>query len=280
MTKKATNKSINKDILLENYHKLSIQVSLNGLSFCVLDSIGKTITNCKELSFGRELTPFEVQKELKSFLRDNAIEDYAFSDVVVVHRNNLFSLVPQALFDKKEVANYLKFNAKILANDLIEYDEISSYDLVNVYVPFSNINNFIYELFGEFNFYHHGSIMIQAVLAAHKISAEEICYVYLSEGEMDIIITGDKKLLYYNNFHFTTTEDFLYYLLFTFEQLKLDSRSVKLRLFGNVEEGDALYTVSHEYVQSVSIYLPSNPEFLKDDIIADSTNYLVINAFK
>ena len=197
MTKKATNKSINKDILLENYHKLSIQVSLNGLSFCVLDSIGKTITNCKELSFGRELTPFEVQKELKSFLRDNAIEDYAFSDVVVVHRNNLFSLVPQALFDKKEVANYLKFNAKILANDLIEYDEISSYDLVNVYVPFSNINNFIYELFGEFNFYHHGSIMIQAVLAAHKISAEEICYVYLSEGEMDVVQKDPKVIEVY-----------------------------------------------------------------------------------
>jgi len=280
MTKKATNKSITKDIQLEDYHKLSIQVSLNGLSFCVLDSIGKTLTQCKELTFERELTPFEVQKELKSFLRDNAIEDYSFSDVVVVHRNNLFSLVPQALFDKKEVANYLKFNAKILANDLIEYDEISSYDLVNVYVPFSNINNYIYELFGEFNFYHHGSIMIQAVLAAHKISTEEICYVYISEGEMDIIITGEKKLLYYNNFHFTSTEDFVYYLLFTFEQLKLDSRSVKLRLFGNVEEGDALYNVSHEYVQSVAIYLPSNPEFLKENVMDDSTNYLVINAFK
>ena len=280
MTKKETNKSTSKDILLENYHKLSIQVSLNGLSFCVLDSIGKTLPLCKELAFGRELTPFEVQKELKNFLRDNAVEDYSFSDVVVVHRNNLFSLVPQALFDKKELANYLKFNAKILANDLIEYDEISSYDVVNVYVPFSNINNYIYDLFGEFNFYHHGSIIIQAVLAAHKISTEEICYVYVSEGEMDIIIIGEKKLLYFNHFHFTTTEDFLYYLLFTFEQLKLDSRSVKLRLFGKVEEGDALYTVSHEYVQSVSIYLPSNPEFLKDDVMADSTKYLVINALK
>ena len=280
MTKEETNKNITKDILLENYHKLSIQVSLNGLSFCVLDSIGKTLTQCKELSFGKELTPYEIQKKLKRFLRDNAIEDYAFSDVVIVHRNTLFSLVPQALFDKEEVANYLKFNAKILANDLIEYDEISSYDLVNVYVPFSNINNYIYEVFGEFNFYHHGSILIQAILAAHKISTEEICYVYISEGEMDIIITGDKKLLYYNNFHFTTTEDFVYYLLFTLEQLKLDTRTIKLRLFGNVEEGDALYTISHEYIQNVSIYLPANPEFLEDSVMPNSMNYLLINAFR
>ena len=64
------------------------------------------------------------------------------------------------------------------------------------------------------------------------------------------------------------------------EQLKLDSRSIKLRLFGDVEEGDALYTVSQEYVQNVSIYLPSNPEFLKDDVMADATKYLLINALK
>ena len=280
MTKKETNKNYSKDILLENYHKLSIQVSLNGLSFCVLDSIGKTLPLCKELTFGRELSPFEVQKELKNFLRDNDVEEYSFSEVVVVHRNNLFSLVPQALFDKKELANYLKFNAKILANDRIEYDEIATYELINVYVPFSNINNYIYELFGEFNFYHHGSIITQAVLASHKIDTQDICYVYISEGAMDIIITGGKKLLYFNHFHFTTTEDFVYYLLFTFEQLKLDSRSIKLRLFGDVEEGDALYTVSQEYVQNVSVYLPSNPEFLKDDVMADATKYLLINALK
>ena len=173
MTKKEINSS--RDQPLENYHKLSIQVSLNGLSFCILDTIGNTITLGQNLSFGKELSPYEVQKELKDFFREHSITDYAFSEVVVIHRNHLFSLVPKALFQEDDLANYLKFNAKILANDLIEYDEIANYDMVNVYVPFVNINNYIYDLFGEFEFMHNGTVMVQTLLNSHNNGKEPVC---------------------------------------------------------------------------------------------------------
>ena len=124
MTKKESNTSPEKSE--ENYHKLSIQVGLNGLSFCIFDSIRHTVTLSRRSDFGKELTPFEVQKELKALFRAGYRSRPNFTEVVVIHRNNLFSLVPKSLFDADELANYLKFNAKILANDLIEYDEISN----------------------------------------------------------------------------------------------------------------------------------------------------------
>ncbi len=83
-----------------------------------------------------------------------------FSEVIIVHRNDLFSLVPKVLFDPNELANYLKFNTKILANDLLEYDEIQAYEMVNVYIPFVNINNFIYDQFGDFEFKHHSTVLV------------------------------------------------------------------------------------------------------------------------
>jgi hypothetical protein len=164
MTKEEKN---NQENILDNYHKLSIQVSLNGLSFCILDTIGNNIPLSRHLDFGKEFSPYEVQKELKELLRENKVTDYKFSEVVVIHRNNLFSLVPKALFDKAELPNYLKFNSKILANDLIAYDELDSYDMINVYVPFVNINNYIYDLFGRFEFKHNGTVLIEALLNTH-----------------------------------------------------------------------------------------------------------------
>ncbi|MCM4169886.1 DUF3822 domain-containing protein [Arenibacter sp. TNZ] len=258
-----TNETTNK--ILENskseYQKLSIQVSLNGLSFCVLDTLSNTILASERLVFENELTPYAVQKEIKQLFEKIRIKDVKFSEVVVIHRNNLFSLVPQALFNKEELANYLKFNAKILANDHIEYDEVKNLDMVNVYVPFMNINNYIYDLFGEFEFMHHGTILIQTLTNSHGNLSEPICYVHLIEGHMDIAVISHKKLILYNNFSFNTKEDFIYYLLFTLEQLKLDTETTKLKLFGSIEEGDELYNMCHEYVRDISIFIPSNTSF-------------------
>jgi len=258
-----TNETTNK--ILENskseYHKLSIQVSLNGLSFCVLDTLSNTILASEKLVFENELTPYAVQKEIKQLFEKNKIKDVKFSEVVVIHRNNLFSLVPQALFNKEELANYLKFNTKILANDHLEYDEIKSMDMVNVYVPFMNINNYIYDLFGEFEFMHHGTILIQMLTNSHGNIIEPICYIHIIEGHLDITVISNKKLILYNNFSYNTREDFIYYLLFTLEQLKLDTETTKLKLFGSIEEGDELYNMCHQYVRDISIFIPSNTSF-------------------
>ncbi|HMB61976.1 MAG TPA: DUF3822 family protein [Eudoraea sp.] len=275
MTKKATNNAEN---TLDSYHKLSIQVSLNGLSFCIFDTIGKNIPLSKHLDFGKELSPYEMQKELKELLVVNSIRDYRFSEVVVIHRNNLFSLVPKALFDRDELPNYLKFNAKILANDLIAYDEIDTYDLVNVYVPFVNINNFIYDLFGEFEFKHSGTVLVEALLNTQSNGKEPVCYVHVAEQQMDITVLAQKKLQFYNSFPYTTREDFLYYLLFTLEQLKLDPSSVKLRLFGAVEESDEIYTICYEYIQHLSIFIPPATNYPIEDTDLEAIDFTVINA--
>lgn len=272
MTKKENNNNI------EDYYKLSIQVSLNGLSFCIVDTIANTIILSKRLHFGKELSPYEIQKELKQLFRESRIEDYSFAEVIVIHRNNLFSLVPKPLLDKAELANYLKFNVKILANDLVEYDEIESYDLVNVYVPFVNINNYIYDLFGEFEFMHHGTIMIQSLLNSHSNGNEPICYVHVADKQIDITVLAQKQLLFFNSFHYTTKEDFIYYLLFTLEQLKLNTENIKLRLFGAVDMGDELYNICYEYIQHISIFIPPNDIHPADESEKEDIDFTVLNS--
>ncbi|MCM4168893.1 DUF3822 domain-containing protein [Arenibacter sp. H213] len=261
------------------YHKLSIQVSLNGLSFCVLDTLSNTVIASEKIKFENELTPYAVQKEIKQLFDKNEIQKIQFSEVVVIHRNNLFCLVPKALFNKDELANYLKFNAKILANDHLEYDEIDNLEMVNVYVPFVNINNYIYDLFGDFDFMHNGTVQIKSLINSHGNTNEPICYVHLIEGHMDITIIQNKKLLLYNNFRFTANEDFIYYLLFTLEQLKLDTATTKLKLFGAIEEDDALYQLCHTYIQNISIFVPSTTTLYHfGELEQESIDFTLLNS--
>ena len=259
MTKKKINNT--EDNSLENFNKLSIQVSLNGLSFCVLDTIGNSILKSDRLVFEKNLSPLELQKNLKQLFNTHNLGSSQFSEVVVVHSNNLFSFVPKSLFDVNELANYLKFNTKILANDHIAYDELENYDIVNVYVPFVNINNYVFDLFGEFEYKHNGTVLVQALLNNSGASKEPICYVHIDGQQMDITIIAQKKLLYYNSFAITSKEDFIYYLLFTLEQLKLDTERTKLQLFGSIEEGDDIYNLCYKYIKDIALFIPSGVSY-------------------
>ncbi len=262
----------------ENFYKLSIQVSLNGLSFCVADTLKNAILIGEHVNFGKELSPYEVQRELKEVLREHNIHEMEISDVVVIHRNPLFNLVPKALFDKNELANYLKFNTKILATDLIEYDELESYDVVNVFVPYMNINNFVFDLFGEFEFVHNGTILLQSLLKSVGNTSEPICYINVGYRQMDMIVISRKQLIFYNSFNFHTKEDFVYYLLFSFEQLDLDPENIPLRLFGFIEEGDELYNICYEFIRNISIYIHDNTYTLSAETKEPELDFTVLNA--
>ena len=241
---------------VNEFNKLSIQVSLNGLSFCVLDTVDKSILTSEHIVFKKEHNPYQLLEAFKLLFEKHHLHQKEFSEIIVAHRNNLFSLVPKPLFDENEMANYLKFNTKILANDHIAYDTIENYDIINVFVPFVNINNYIYDIFGEFNYTHSGTVMIHSLLGSKTDTKNPTCYIHIMENEFEITVISQKKLLLYNSFKYTTKEDFIYYILFTLEQMQLDTETIKLMLFGAVKENDSLFNICYEYIKDISLFTP------------------------
>ncbi|WP_240905128.1 DUF3822 family protein [Flagellimonas oceani] len=257
---------------------MSIQVGLNGLSFCVIDTITHKILAFEKLIFKTQLTPYLMLKELKEKLGDQSGIGKDFSEVMVIHKNNMFSLVPKPLFNREELPNYLKFNAKIMANDLIAHDEIPNQDIINVYIPYTNINNYIFDLFGEFEFKHSGTVLLNTLLNQNRTTSEPICYVQVSDREMEMMVMSEKKLLFYNQFEYKSKEDFLYYLLFSLEQLVMDLEKIHLKLFGAIEEGDPIYELCYQYVKNISVFVPSNPSFTLEQMENESIDFSILSA--
>lgn len=243
------------------YHKLSIQVGLDGLSFCILDTIGNKLALSHSQPFENQLTPHRLLQELREAFRQQGVMDYRFSEVVAIHRNLLFTLVPQALFDPGQLASYLKFNAKILPTDHLDYDTIDGLEMMNVYVPFANVNNYIYDLFGEFEFKHTATVLLETLMKLPGSAQGTVCYAHLSESQMDLAVFTQKKLRFFNSFAISSETDFMYYLLFSLEQLELEAATLKLRLLGEVEEGDPLFEMAASYVENVAIFAPSGELF-------------------
>ncbi len=271
-----TNNSIEK--ILNN--TLSIQVSLSGLSFCILNSQANTLTYFSSVLFEKDLNPVEVLNALKNHLSTTKILQQDFATVRLVHENELSTLVPKPLFNDDCLADYLKFNSKILSNDYITHDDLTKGNIVNVYVPYVNINNFLYDTFGTFEFNHYSTILLNAIFELHKDKNEITMYVNIAKQHFEIIVIKGNNLILYNTFEYSTKEDFIYYILFTAEQLELNPEAFPLVLIGNVSENDNFYNIAYTYIRHVSVYknrLEYTLEIENDE--AFRNNFVLQNSF-
>lgn len=260
--------------------KLSIQVSLSGLSFCILNTETNTLSHYSTISFDKNLNPIEVLLQLKTVINTTEVLQQKFDSVRVIHENELSTLVPKPLFDEDYLADYLKFNSKILSNDYITHDDLNHGNIVNVYVPYVNINNFIYDTFGTFEYNHYSTLLLNAVFAIHKNNSNASMYINVAKQHFEIIVIKNNKLILYNTFEFYTKEDFVYYILFTAEQLQLNPEEFPLVLIGNIVENDDLYNSTYAYIRHVSIHETKLDYTLEIENNATfKTNFILQNSF-
>lgn len=232
---------------------LSIQVSLNGLSFCILNTQTNSIMYIKEFPKTKKLTPEELLDALKHIFNTETVFADRFDNLIVTHVNELSVFVPKPMFNENDISSYLKLNSKILKTDFITHDEITINDSVSVYVPYININNYIYDQFGEFTYRHYSSILVETLLAAEKNNNEPKLYAHICDNHFELIAIKNSKLLLYNTFEYKTAEDFIYYVLFTTEQLALNPETIKLVFLGDVVKDDLIYTIAYKYIRNISL---------------------------
>ena len=168
-------------------YELSIQVNLSGLSFFVLNSTDATIEFLESVNFDKKQTPQNLLDQLiHSF---NSIKELQkdFEKVTLIHDNELATLVPKPLFEETNLVDYLKFNTKILKTDFITYDNLQIADIMVVYVPLVNVNNFIFDRFGSFEYKHSATIVLNRVLTIEKNSKSTKIYLNIESSHFEII---------------------------------------------------------------------------------------------
>ena len=231
---------------------MSIQVSLSGLSFCAFSKEENKIVYFKEVQFQKKLNPIQVLQQVKKVYEEELFLQQNQAEVIVLFSNELYSLVPSALFSEENASDYLKYNTKILETDYVAHDPLEEAGMVNVYIPYANINNFFFEKYGAFEYKHSLTVLAEELLKI-KNNGDTEPQVYLNcfTGGYDLVVIQKGKLLLANTFNCNTKEDFIYYLLFTAEQLDLDPDTFELILLGKITKNSNFYKIAYTYIRNI-----------------------------
>lgn len=242
-----------KDITEKNYKKLSIQVTLDGLSFCCQDLLSNTVTDLHQVDFKNFTGVKDIKQCIWRAFLDNNILTKSYDEIVVIHQNNINTFVPKVFFDDTLLNSYLQFNNRIFETDQIAFNFLNDYEMYNVFVPDIFIQEYLEQQLDTFETKHASSILVEKLLDMSKNDENKKMYVHVCVKHFEIVVVQNQQLLLYNTFEYGTAVDFLYYLLFTAEQLQLNPEHFELLFLGDVNTESEVFKMAYQYIRHTQL---------------------------
>ena len=246
---------LNQPITTKTYKKLIIKIDALHLSYVVTDLLTQKAIYIKTIKFEIFCATIKVlDEQVKNSLKELLSLDIVFDEVLVLHNNNYNCFIPAALFCEEKLSIYLQYNTKTFDSDTYAFDYLQRYNIYNVYVPFTTINNVLLDIWPEFNYKNANSVLVQKILDLSKNKEHNLAFIHYQNNHFELVVVNNQKLILYNSFEHKTVEDFIYYLLFAFEQLKLNPENIVTYFIGNIQNTHPAYLMAYKYIRYVSIY--------------------------
>lgn len=232
-------------------YRLAIQLGTDGLTAAVWDDVYNKALALERFAFQKAFNINALLALTSSTIKQSSILSYPYKKVSLAVVNNKSTLVPNALFDANEKEALLKFNHPLEDGEVIAIDKLPNLDATTIYALPKAIEQQFKELYTQLNITHYSSPLIENVLLANKNTDGVSVVVNVRSGGFEVLVVNSGKLMFYNTFSYQTPEDFIYYLLFVFEQLKLNPETVQVKLLGELEKNSAVYQLLYKYIRNI-----------------------------
>lgn len=236
-----------------NNSSLVIHINESWVIFCLFNN--KKLSSLNKVRFLHKKKSNFILKTIKKYIKSFSKENIP-SEVKLIYYNRTSTLVPSDLFDPKNSLNYMKYNTSIRIDDIAANDHVLNNEINNVYIPNIDINNFIFEKFKTFDFYHYSSLIIEKISNDFAEKFGKRVFVNVNDGFIDILYFKDKKLEFYNSYDYNSIDDVLFYLLFCFSELKLNPDEIHTVFSGSIDFDSKLYELIYTYVRNVELIEP------------------------
>jgi hypothetical protein len=238
------------DINRTHSYILSIQLDLDGFSFSILDRVRNKAVVLQHYYLPETLTPDEKAGQIKKILRENKFFQSTYKKVILLQNSPKSIMIPRALFQEKYLKSYFEFNHPLGELEEIHYNHIEETNSYNIFTLPNPVSNAIIQHLKNVELYHQAlPFIFNAINYLH--SENKIVSLYLNNHFIDIGLFEENKMLLYNSFKISTKEDVLYFVLYIYKQLNLDTKSNELFISGNCEQINDPSQLFKRYIKKV-----------------------------
>ncbi|MES2730528.1 MAG: DUF3822 family protein [Bacteroidota bacterium] len=244
---------------VENIHhyNLCLELGMDGLRICIIDTENSRCMWLEDYRFSSIFFTEQLLDQLQHIYDDHHVLRAGFwKSVRVAVRDQVFTLVPGSLFKKENLSQYLnlvKDGTTAESNKAHSFRHPSS-DMVSIF----SVDSRIAEWFGaaypskSIEFIHQTSAFIEGIIQSGDYSNFKSLYVYVENSYLTLVVTKEKKLEFCNTFFYASVQDFVYYVMFIMDELKLNPETSKVILYGTITHDSTIFEQLYKYIRHIS----------------------------
>ena len=231
-----------------SHYRMTIQCSLGGLSFALLDAKTQTLVALECYQSDLLADSNDLFRTLERALEDKNLNNKDFQSVTFIVDNRYCSLVPQPLFNEADQAKYLDFAFQIPEGYTIASEPIASAQCHIVHAFLKTMQDKVLNKWTDARITHSSSVFIDNVM---KDEHNNGVFVNVRNRDFDMLVKKECKLHFFNNFKFNTKEDFAYFLLFAMEQNGVSGQDTPVVFSGLIRPASDIIDLCGRYVRDI-----------------------------
>lgn len=231
---------------------LSLEIGGDGLALAVLDNLLNRYLVFEQYALRKTAGPEQLADRIGQLAKEHDWLNASFKKVTVMMTDVPSTLVPAAVYDNDQSEAFLRFNHPASGDaEEVRVDHLKNLEAKNIWALPVAIDTTLRRLHPHLRYAHHTTPLIEGLLASFRNVPERRAIAHVQQGRFDVIVIEGRNLLLCNSFRYQTGEDFIYYLLFIFEQLRLNPETTPLLLLGEVNKESAVYGMANKYIRHV-----------------------------
>jgi hypothetical protein len=228
---------------------LRLFISEAQLIFCVLDDRNNRLLHMQSYNFFQFASPAEYYATINNLFQQEELLNKTYRAIGVFIFNAYNTLVPGELFDEALLSSYIRFNFDTTITFNYASDQLINNDIINVYGIPDELKHSILHQFRDASVKHNSTVLIDHLQSLP--SNEERIYIYVQSNILQVCFIQNQRVMFFNSFPYATPEDFIYYLLYTYQQLKLDTENTPVYLMGEIVKESSLYEMLYKYIRHI-----------------------------
>ncbi len=180
------------------------------------------------------------------FLAQKNFKSYACAVV-----SSKSTLIPAAFYDDENFQEVLAFNHNISASESVIKNDFRLFDAKNIFAVNNELLHVIQSSFPGVKLFHSSVPLIESLLLRNKNKRQPFVNANMQRTLMELTVIQNGQLQFFNSFHCPAPEDFIYFILYVYEQLELNPETVPLELSGHIQRHSAFHTITTKYIRKV-----------------------------
>ncbi len=241
-----------------NLYHLSIQISLDGFSFAILDIPKGKYTVLKSANFFLK-RPRLLFMKVRELMTDDEHLNLKYKSIEIVYSSENFTLVPQVFYQQGAADKFFGFNHEIERGFVVDKTLLIKAEAWCIFNIPENLKDFLVLKYPRATIRHNLYPLVERALKENRNFPErKQVHINFFRSYFELIVLSGTKLLLCNQFNYSGENDISYFVLYVFDQLKLPPDSTELIIHGQMRPTDPIYQTFKKYIRKTSFARPTS----------------------